>query len=674
MKEIVHTASLLAYLEPYDKNFYLKLSLLVQDNSDLEKSIFPFLIISESDPIAQLIEAQIVSDAGSEVKRIFLLAQRDQCLVKKDELWPLNNVDVNDSWQKAFSFYAKQREDGSFILLSDQIGKKGELISFLSLFYCKTKKVFFHPPCPKCGFPLQQCEDDTLLKSSGLQPFSSSLKRYLFCPECSSPGSLNFYVHELEQSDPPDIKDRWALIKEFGLLWEVNRDTTAFPCNDCQFHQECYGSDNLVITRIVPFSFYPFYMFAFEAMSLNGLDFISLLSGATFEEVEALLESKRDLGRINCLKAVKQNCKGGTPFLFNHDARYFLEVLYLKLSFLAEVFQYLQCGGSLFRHPDLRLSADQIWIKILGQGGLLPFFWNFKAGFMDISRHHAVPQLFQKPAADSLFFRGLFWFYTLLVNRQQKMEDISTALGKMIYSEDNVSFEKVVNETIFLPVNIFWEPHGKNIDNDWNTLWERSINLGWSLLKVSFQNDAVWNEREFQEELENLRRDVKEKLFQRKGSYSISDIPLEDKTVNTVEDKAIHGILMGILKRWQPSVQEKEEEFRKTVIISPQKFEKGITSPTTIPSREVEKQEELQETVILSVKDLAPKSPFPQIKGIPGGMISETVIISPEGTVQPEKDAEKPEEPQEKNKPEEDFLTETVILKPGNKGKNDSKK
>lgn len=661
IKDIAHTASLHTYLEPDNKKFYIKLSPSVLNNAVPERSGFPFLIINESDPIASLIEAQVVSDAGSEVKRVFLLIQRDKYLIKEDELRPLNNRDVNESWQKAFSFYAKQSHDGSFILLSDQINKEGGLSALSSLFYCKTRKIFFIPPCPECGLPLKQCEDDTLLKSSGLQPFSGSLNRYLYCPVCSLSDSLNFYVKESEQSDPLIIKDQWALIKEFGLLREVNKEITAFPCNDCQLHQECYGPDNSVITRIVPFSFYPFYMFIFEAMSLNALDFISLLSGAAFEEVEALLEDKREFGRISCLKAIKQDCMAGTPFLFNHDERYFLEVLYLKLSFLGEVFQKLQSGNSMFVHPDLRLSADQIWIRLPGQGGLLPFYWNFSVGFMDINSYQAVPLLFQKPAAGSLFFSGLFWSYTLLVNSKQKMQDISSALGKLIFSESSVSSEQLVNESIFLPANIFWEPDGKNINNEWRPVWEKSVSLGWSLLKAGYQNDAAWNEKEFQQDLEDLRIEVREKLFQKEIAYSIPVLPVVDKTANSAEDEGIHKILMGIMNRMQPPDQVKpvqvkpvteeykDEEFRETVIISPQRQEKVVIKEPQEETETItpmgaggaaggaEKEEDMEKTVILSSKDLEQKPPPPPLQS----------------TV----------------KPDEDFLAETVILKPGEKGK-----
>ncbi|HZX48957.1 MAG TPA: hypothetical protein VFF47_07060 [Nitrospirota bacterium] len=663
MKDITQTASLLTYLESNDKRFYIKLSPSVQNSTNPEKTVFPFLIINESDPLARLIEAQVVSDAGSEVKKMTLLVQREESRLREDELWPVNNRDVNDSWQKAFSFYVKQGQDSSFILLSEQIGNDGGLLPLSSLFYCKTKKVFFHPPCPKCGGLLQQCEDDALLKGFGLHPFSGSLKRYLFCPACSSPDLMDFYVHKSGQSDPQFVKDRWTLVSEFGLLRTVKNDVADFPCIDCQFHKECYESGDKAVTRIIPFSFYPFYMFVFEAMSLNGLDFISLLSGATYEELETLLENKREFGRINSLKAIKQNCLAVTPFLFNHDERYFLEVLYLKLSFLGEVIQKFHPGNSILRHPDLRLSTEQIWVKLPEQGGLLPFFWNFRVGFMDISGHHGVPGSSQKPAANSLFFPGLFWFYTLLVNSQQNMQDISGALDKMVFSENNFSYEQLVNETTFLPANIFWQPAGKKVNAGWGPVWEKSVNMGLSLLKGGFQNDDLWNEKEFQQELENLRGEVREKLFLKEISYSHPELPAEDQSADRTGDEAIHGLLMGILARGYPppnqedqveqvkqvKKEDTEDEFRETIILSPQKPGKGDTIPEikappfeteTITAMGANKEEDLEKTVILSLKDLEQKPPPPQLK----------------------------------DEPEEDFMDKTVILKPGEKSKSAAKK
>jgi hypothetical protein len=309
--------SLLPYLEFTDTKFRLNFSLISQDGSILEKSPFPFLIISESDPFARLIEARFVTDAGSEIKRVFLLLQKDEYHLTRDELRPFNNQDIDQCWQKAFLFYSRKNQDGSAIILADQIGEDGGLISLQSLFFCKSKRIFFHPPCPVCGLPLQQCYDDDILTSLGFQRYSASLKRYLFCPSCfGSTGKSDFYVFSLESSDHSALKDRWDLIKDFGRLTEVRNRLNRFPCIDCSSRQECYGSDCLAVSRIVPISFYPFYMLIFEAGSVNVYDFLSLISGASFDDLESRLSEKQESGRINCLKALKRNSLATTPFFF----------------------------------------------------------------------------------------------------------------------------------------------------------------------------------------------------------------------------------------------------------------------------------------------------------------------------------------------------------------------
>ena len=126
----------------------------------------------------------------------------------------------------------------------------------------KKKQVFFHPPCPRCGLTLQQCYDDELLALSALQGYSTSLNRYMYCSECfDSQTSANFYADKLENLDHQTIvKDCADLITEFAQLLEKEDKDAPLPCSDCLEFDECYGSNNLVFSRLVPFSFYPFYM------------------------------------------------------------------------------------------------------------------------------------------------------------------------------------------------------------------------------------------------------------------------------------------------------------------------------------------------------------------------------------------------------------------------------
>ncbi len=607
----IEKPSLLPYLELTDTKFCLSFSLISQDDSILEKSPFPFPVISESDPFARLIEARFATDAGSEIKRVFLLFQKDEYHLTRDELRPLNNQDIDQYWQKAFLFYSRNNQDSSVIILADQIGEGGGLISLQSLFFCKSKRIFFHPPCPVCGLPLQQCYDDEMLTGLGFQRYSASLKRYLFCPSCfGSTGESDFYAFSLESSDHPALKDRWDLIKEFGRLTEDRNRLNRFPCTNCSSHQECYGSDGLVVSRIVPFSFYPFYMLIFEAGSVNALDFQSLISGASFDELESRLSKKQQLGRINSLKALKRNTLATTPtpFFFDKNERYFLEVLYLKLSFLSEL---VQAVFSRIDDSGLGLSIDRIWITLTDQSGLLPFFWNFKLKFIDIGGNALKPPFLPKLFPySSPHFLGIVWFYTLLVNKKQGISDIYVTLGekieKIVSNDDDSpeSFLKNRADDAFSPENIFWIPDGKSVSREWEKLWEKSIGLGWSLLKIGLKTglmeDSKWSKDKFQQELENLRKEVKDKLF----SQELNLVKAEPAP----ENQAISDILAKIMDKWSIGLDAQKDELEKTLILSPDDFRKEKSRsaqadednmPATKGADQPDGDDFLSETVIL---------------------------------------------------------------------------
>ncbi len=85
------------------------------------------------------------------------------------------------------------------------------------------------------------------------------------------------------------------------------------------------------------FPFYPFYMLVFDAAVVKGVDFIPLLSGAGIQEIPALKDTvpgaELDAGWA---------AHGGSGFLFENQDRFFLEVLYLKLSFIEKFVRMLK--------------------------------------------------------------------------------------------------------------------------------------------------------------------------------------------------------------------------------------------------------------------------------------------------------------------------------------------
>lgn len=645
MKNNIEIHSLRPYLEPDGAKFYLKFSWCYENATAQGKSRFPFLVINESDPLARLIEAQFVSDAGSEIRRVFILLQNDEYLLPRDELWPVNNKDIDQWWQRAFSSYSRKNQNSSVVVLADQISKDGGLSPLQPLFFCKPKQIFFHPPCPKCGFSLQQCYDDDILISLGLQPYSTSLKRYLFCPSCfGSAGKSDFYVFALESSDPPILKDRWDLIRECGLLAEGKNHLGQFPCPECANRHECYGSDGLAVTTIAPFSFYPFFMLIFEAMSVNAVDFLSLVSGASLEDLESHLGEKQQLGRISCLKALRRNGLVKAPFLFDSDERCFLEVLYLKLSFLGELMRTILHRLDVHKYPDMGLSIDRVWVKLPDQGGLLPLFWNFKVDLIDIGGNAVKTPFFPKlPPSHSLHFLGLVWFYTLLVNKKQGVSEVYVALGEAIEevaSNNDSTFENLINNGFnraFFPENIFWNPEGqkeKSVGKNWGHLWEESMGLGWSLLRGSLSQDFQWSKDEFWQKLESLREEIKDNLFQQS--------PTVGQAEPAPENKAIHEVLVRIMNKWRTDFEAEKDELGKTVVLSKEASED--LEKTVVLSKEA--AEELDKTVVLSPQEAEEQE------------IQETVILSPEDF---RKDASHPA------RVEEDDIPETVVIAPSDK-------
>ncbi len=277
-------ASLIPYLEPADAGFKLKISLSSREPDIRQGSPFPFLVVADTDPVARVVEAQLATDADCEIKPVFIFIQKDRYHFTSNESWPNSNSDIDQFWQRAFSFYSESRINKA-IILADQIGRDSNLAPFSSLFYCKLKRCFFHPPCPQCGYPLDLCRNSAILADAGLQPYESSLKRYLFCPECIDSGvRSDFYVSAFEDSDPPTLKNQIDLIENFGRLRDENCHTDHFPCSLCANNEKCYGENGIAAATISAFSFYPFYMLMFEGGAINALDYLVSGSGASREK------------------------------------------------------------------------------------------------------------------------------------------------------------------------------------------------------------------------------------------------------------------------------------------------------------------------------------------------------------------------------------------------------
>jgi hypothetical protein len=685
VNDIIETCSLLPYLKTDETRFHLKISVVDQNDSIHQKSSFPFLVVSESGQFARIIEAKIKTDAGTNIEPVFLLIQKDEHPVSRDALWPLDNRTIERYWQNTFMFHSHKKSGSSPLILKDQTDKNGTLLPFQPLLYCKFSQTYFPPLCPDCGAVLQQCYNDTMLQQRGLRPYSTSLKRYLFCPSCIGlKEPPEFYVSSLADNDPAFLKDRFELIKEFGRLYENKNLAGRLPCVNCSRHQECYGPDGLWVSRIVALSFYPFYMLMVKGDLVNGLDFLSLMSGASFKELEDRLKEKQEPGRLNSLNVLKRNPSIQTPFFYQNEDRYFLEVLYLKLSFLGELAEALFSELDTLQCPDFGLSVDRIWVRLSDQNHLLPCFWNFKLELLDVIGSDvpssSIPRF---PRSYGFHLLGVVWFYTLLVNGKQDVARVYSFLGEVmekIGAQNDADVENYLEAgfpQVLSPENIFFNPDIRSVKPDWHNFWKTSLGLGFRFFEVGMRGLRDWSMAEFGHKLEHLRRQIKDDLFSTKPFVPAKEPEADDKIISNILKKIMNMRQEGAETSWdeletgpvlpqpghiaedktEPDIQEDTDVF-KTVVLS---SEDELTG--NLPG--VEQKQEPVEAIEVPEGEPDKTLIIPPERPEPPGMsdnlhhydqdMEETVILSPDHMEQHFKPS---------SKSEQDEYPETVIISP----------
>lgn len=309
MKETSVHPSLLSYLLPDHKKFCLRLQ--TSDSQRLPGASLssPFAMLNDEDPLAHTFRAAFVTDFGCIIKEVNLLIQRDTIQRPAEQKIFLSNSAIDRYWQQAMAVRRARAPERS-ILLAGQIDRQQQLRAFAPLFYCRQKEVFFELPCPECGLTLQLCKDDTLLQTAGLLPYTTSLRRYLFCPSCfHSNGRSPWYTREKQADEPSTVHDCRQLFLDLGKLDSNPEHNRHFPCRSCQQHTLCYGSQQAIHDTVYALSFYPFYMLITECDSLDGFHFLTLLNQNLFLSPQEPPPSSSFV-EINTKKKDEQNHDG----------------------------------------------------------------------------------------------------------------------------------------------------------------------------------------------------------------------------------------------------------------------------------------------------------------------------------------------------------------------------
>ena len=665
-------ASLLPYLQSSEMN-HLKFS-LVPDGGEHREKTYPFALIDDSAPYSRIIEATIVTDAGILLKKVFLQVQKDHYTLSGDSFRTVSNLDIESAWQLSFATSEGRHQ----VLLSSQTDRQGQLVRQGSLYYCSEKNLFFHPPCPSCGLPMTLCTDDEWLRSSGLSSYSGSAKRYLYCGTCCGSGLQEAYLYERDHSDPLSVKDRWSLLDRFGMIDEELTAPGAFPCATCPELGACYGPHKLARSRVVPFSFYPFYLLVCEAPSLHAMEFLPLVAGAPLEVVEKRLDPQRDAARLACLRKLKPFAGEGASLFPRSADRYFLEVLFLKLSFLRGV---MQNSLLLEGRQGRKIARERIWVRLAPAGGSLPLLWSASVEMISDVNPHPSQLTLSTYSSDDIAHLGLAWFHALVLNQQVTAAALLGAVVEYISAERGESLPTESAGTLHrlaAPENLFWNPQVRSLPAEWLPLWQRTCAIGFQFLQAAAQPGTELSGPQVADALQRLLADIKSTMFSTPARQSVpvqqSDpLPAATPSRESVQPgpsprdpagagASVDALLLGVVaqqvrkcraKLQSPPVTppgEIDDDDVATVIISP----RGMAGTR----RTREYNEGGTGTVVLVAPRTAGPAPQadryrPDEPGVDAGM-TETVVLSARQPVRPAR------QPARQWSDEE--VTETVVL------------
>lgn len=178
------------------------------------------------------------------------------------------------------------------------LGGMDALPPIAPILYCSQRAVLFHPPCPRCGTMLDDCRDEALLARYGLQTTS----RYVYCPACggADPDNVVFFVAD-DHAAPP-VAGLSSLLRNYATAVVAAPN---FPCHDCTQRAECYADDAaLAQRRISAYSFYSFHAYAIDDPGLPLRDYVDLLGGMAWSDLERRIGFAGDPHLIASLREI----------------------------------------------------------------------------------------------------------------------------------------------------------------------------------------------------------------------------------------------------------------------------------------------------------------------------------------------------------------------------------
>ncbi len=637
--------SLLPYLN--NNGFHIRLI----TNRRKTKPVLPghsyFVSVTQRDPLVNILKAKLVTTTGKDIQDLFLVLSKDNY---DSDINPriVTNGMIEDIWSKSYAFYRTRKTPFSPFLIGESKDDNNKVIpKFRSLFYCNKKNIYFHPPCPTCGNLLELADDDKFLNLYGLPSYSSSIERFLVCPICCSKGDPHLFVKDIRdvnKKTKANVMDKDQLIWSWRHLATNQELHKVLPCAGCNEAGSCFGEKKKVFYHLQPLAFYPFFLFVFKAPEMEAYRYLEMISG----------------------KKSSQNISSNrTDFFFSEtDKQWFYEVLFLKLSLLQQVLRDLNANRT--EYPCLGTNLiEKLWIHIPALPGQLPNAWAYSPVFVGLLGDGRLLQM-PRPSANHLLMDfAILWFHVLCTNKNNNIGVVNEALEEIIAFVENgnqLPFHKVSDKVrqILAPQALIWHPVKFVVDEQAQQLWQHAMDIGIKMIERSLSGLITTDLEDFSNEISQLSSKVKQCLF----SISFTKEQAQTWPQSQQKDHEIVTILDEIIHKWQKhsSLSKRKQFFEKVMSeqvpdveiggqqVPEQNYTENISDIETLPLYE-ENEDILPETVIISKQDEQTEQLLNQ---------ERKAITQDDGSLT-SKDLHRPRESQE------DFLEETVILRPSDK-------
>lgn len=366
--------------------------------------IQPFVSLGDGGRFSRVLLARLTGPGGATVQLLALKLQREAYRALGSAAQNLvDNREVEAMWQRERDHLQRLDGRGAPRLLAS--GPDDGRLPAMA-FDRRTGRLF-PVVSPLSWAPLQTCRDDALLRDSGLEPWTGTTARYLYCPKDQGHGAFYTWSSQDGQQHKSGVRVR----RRHDLYRDLVAAHAQLTAEQRQLLQPqlpdlCAVLADLTVDgveqRIVPLGYYETWALVTELQDLHFDEFCDLAGGASLEQACAAAMSP---GRLASQLPLAQRLAGEQQWLSapwttadrvatlagdpTRVDRLGLEAAWLKLHAFAQV-----CRATLAYHrelgvPHLGLSSDNIMLRLAGSGGApWPVRWGFEPVLIDVGASH----------------------------------------------------------------------------------------------------------------------------------------------------------------------------------------------------------------------------------------------------------------------------------------------